>query len=520
MIAILQAVSDGLLVGGVYGVIAVGLSLVFGVLGIVNFAQAEFMMLGMYAAWFAWRYLGLDPIVGSLLSFVSVFCLGVVVQRLLIQRVMKAPPVAQIFLTVGILIVLENGALLLFGPDFRSVKTDYQTQALKIGPLFVSVGYLVAFIAAVIVSVGLWFMMAKTWIGRAIRATAQNPVAAAMFGVDVRWIYAIAFGLGTGLSALGGGIILANTSVSSTSGSQYVVLMFTVVVLGGLGSVMGALAGGLIVGMIQSLSTLIMPIQLQNLALFAIFIAFLAFRPQGLLGRCVAMKRSLILIAAAACAVLVLGFELAPRGYAVRVVCLVLMAATLGQCWNIVGGLANQISLGHAAFFGVGAYTSTMLQVKYGLSPWIGLPIGMLLAVLLSVLLSIPTLRLKGPYFSLATLAFGEACRIVATSATGLTGGPQGVVSAFRRQFMDHAPVSRAGSYIPVFTGLFVIVSIVFVLLAHGRLGYMLRAIRENEDAAEVAGINYIRRPSGGWRNLRSADRCGRHPVCAVHVLH
>lgn len=285
MIAIVQAVSDGLLVGGVYGVIAVGLSLVFGVLGIVNFAQAEFVMLGMYVAWFAWRYLGLDPILGSVLSFAVVFCLGAIVQRLLIQRVMKAPPVAQIFLTVGLLIVLENSALLLFGPDFRSVKTGYQTQALTLGPIFISVGYLAAFIAAVIVSGGLWLVMAKTWIGRAIRATAQNPMAASMFGVDVKWIYAIAFGLGTGLSAMGGGIILANASVSSTSGSQYVVLMFTVVVLGGLGNVMGALVGGVIVGMIQSLSTLVMPIQLQNLALFAIFIALLAFRPQGLLGR-------------------------------------------------------------------------------------------------------------------------------------------------------------------------------------------------------------------------------------------
>lgn len=284
MIAVIQALTDGILVGGVYGVIAVGLSLVFGVLGIVNFAQAEFMMLGMYAAWFAWRYLGLDPLIGSALSFVAVFCLGALVQRFLIQRVMKAPPVAQIFLTVGVLIVLENSALLLFGPDFRTVKTVYQTKALTIGPIFISVSYLAAFIAAVMVSAGLWFVLTKTWIGRAIRSTAQNPMAATLFGVDTKWVYAIAFGLGTGLSALGGGIVLSYSSVSPTSGSQYVVLMFTVVVLGGLGSVMGALLGGVIVGMIQSLSTLVMPIQLQNLALFTIFIALLAFRPQGLLG--------------------------------------------------------------------------------------------------------------------------------------------------------------------------------------------------------------------------------------------
>ncbi len=284
MIAFIQALIDGVLVGGVYGVIAVGLSLVFGVLGIVNFAQAEFMMLGMYAAWFAWRYLGLDPLIGAAFSFVVGFGIGALAQRFLIQRVMNAPHVSQIFLTVGLLIVLENAALLLFGADFRTVQTPYQTLSLQLGPFFVSVPYLAAFGMALVVSVVLWLVMARTWIGRAIRATAQNAMAAAIFGVDAKRVYMIAFGLGTGLTAFGGGIILSYSSVSPTSGQQYVVLMFTVVVLGGLGSVLGALIGGVAVGIIQSLSTLVMPIQVQNLALFVIFIALLTFRPQGLLG--------------------------------------------------------------------------------------------------------------------------------------------------------------------------------------------------------------------------------------------
>lgn len=204
------------------------------------------------------------------------------------------------------------------------------------------------------------------------------------------------------------------------------------------------------------------------------------------------MIRSLILVAAVAGAALVLGSVLEPRGYAVRVVCLILLAASLGQCWNIVGGLANQISLGHAAFFGVGAYTSTMLQINYGLSPWIGLPIGMLLAALVGIFISIPTMRLKGSYFSLATLAFGEACRIVATAATSLTGGPQGVSVPFLGNSWTMMQFRGAGAYIPIFVGFFVVVSVSFMLLAHGRIGYMLRAIRENEDAAEVAGINTL----------------------------
>lgn len=285
MSAFIQTLIDGLLIGGVYGVIAVGLSLVFGVLKIVNFAQAEFLMIGMYAAWFCWSYLGLDPLLGSVAALVVGFLIGALCQRLLVQHVLKAPPVAQIFLTVGLLAVLENGALMLFGSEFRSVRTPYQTSALEIGSLFISVPYLLAFAAALLISLALWLVLTHTWIGRAIRATAQNPNAAQLFGIDTRAIYVVAFGLGTGLTAFGGGVILSYSAVSPTVGTQFVVLMFTVVVLGGLGSVLGALVGGLIVGVIQSMSTLVMPIQLQNLALFVVFITFLAFRPQGLLGK-------------------------------------------------------------------------------------------------------------------------------------------------------------------------------------------------------------------------------------------
>lgn len=278
----LQALIDGILLGGVYGVVATGLSLVFGVLGVVNFAHAEFLMLGMYVAWFAWRFLGLDPLVGSLLAFVVVFAVGYLVQRLLIARVLAAPPAAQVFLTVGLLIALENAALLAFGSEFRSVTVSYQVEGVRLGDVFVSAPYLYAFVAAVLVSTALWVYLAWSWTGRAIRAVAQDPMASVLVGVDAKRTYAIAFGLGVGLTAFGGAVILPYITVSPTIGGQFVVLMFTVVVLGGLGSVAGALAGGIVVGIVQSLSSLVFPIQLQNLCLFVVFIAVLALRPQGL----------------------------------------------------------------------------------------------------------------------------------------------------------------------------------------------------------------------------------------------
>jgi branched-chain amino acid transport system permease protein len=280
----IQAIIDGLLIGGVYAVISIGLTLVYGVMGIINFAHAEFLAVGMFTAWFSWSLLGLDPVAAAPLSFVVAFALGWMIETSLISRVLKAPPVAQIFLTVGLLIAMENGYLLLFGSQYRSVTTVTQTMSLSLGPLFVSVPYLVAFTMAMTCGAALWWFMRSNWYGRAMRATAQNPLAAQLVGINTAMMYRMAFALGVGLTAFGGAIILPYTTVYPSVGGQFVVLMFTAVVLGGLGSVAGAVAGGLAVGVIQAVSALLFPIQLQNLVLFVVFIAVLALRPQGLVG--------------------------------------------------------------------------------------------------------------------------------------------------------------------------------------------------------------------------------------------
>jgi branched-chain amino acid transport system permease protein len=281
--ALLQAILDGLMLGGVYAVISIGLTLVFGVVSIVNFAQAQFLMVGMYVAYFAWRFLGLDPLAGSLLAFAVVFMLGYLIQQQLIRRVLKAPEVAQIFLTVGILIVLENLALISFGSEFKSVQVWYQNESLEFFELIVSMPYAIAFFASVVAGLVIWWVLAKTWWGRTVRATAQDPMAAKLIGIDPDQVYRLAFGLGVGLTAFGGAIILPYLTVSPAAGEQFGVLMFTVVVLGGLGNVLGAVVGGLAVGIIQSVSGLYLPLQLQNLVLFVVFILTLALRPEGLL---------------------------------------------------------------------------------------------------------------------------------------------------------------------------------------------------------------------------------------------
>jgi len=276
---ILQAILNGLLIGGVYALVSVGLTLVFGTMDIVNFAQAEFMMLGMFAAYFLTTISGVDPILLSPLVFLVVFLAGAVIQRYLIQKILDAPLVAQIFLTVGLSMVLVSGTQLIFGTDFHSIITSYQTEALKIGPFQLSIPYLLSFAGSAVMALFLWFILERTNTGRAIRATAQNKTATILVGINPQRMYVLAFALGTGLAGAAGAMILPYSYVFPTIGHDWGLIMFTVVVLGGLGSVPGALVGGLVVGILQSLSSVFLPTQLQSLVVFIVFILVLGYNP-------------------------------------------------------------------------------------------------------------------------------------------------------------------------------------------------------------------------------------------------
>lgn len=285
-----QTLLDGLMLGGVYAVLAVGLSLVFGVMHIVNFAHAEFMMIGMYIGWLCWFYLGVDPMLGAFIALAVTFVFGMLIQRVLIKPILGAPQVAQIFLTVGLMFALENAALMIMGAEYRSVTTSYQTDSLVLlssgnERLIVGMDKLYAFLMALASGAAVWVFLNKTRFGTAMRATSQNPMAAKLMGVNTNLMYAVAFGLGVGTTAFGGSVVLPYMTASPAIGTSFAVLMFTVVVLGGLGSVTGAIIGGLTVGLIQSFSALVLPIQLQNLTLFAVFILMLALRPEGLVAR-------------------------------------------------------------------------------------------------------------------------------------------------------------------------------------------------------------------------------------------
>jgi branched-chain amino acid transport system permease protein len=282
---ILQSIANGLLIGSVYALISVGLTLIFGVMNVVNFAHGEFLMLGMFGAYFLSTNFGVDPLIIAPVIGVGGFLLGALSERLIIEPIIKAPQSAQIIATVGLGLILANGAAAIFGNNFLSVKTPYQNENIPFLGLSFSASFLYAAVYAAVMAVLLSLFLNGTRFGKAMRATAQNRWAAQLMGIDPRRMYMIAFGLGTALVALAGAVILPYTLVYPFIGQQYVLIMFTVVVLGGLGSIRGAIIAGLVVGVIQSLSTLALSSDLQNLPVFVVFFLALVLIPGGVLKR-------------------------------------------------------------------------------------------------------------------------------------------------------------------------------------------------------------------------------------------
>lgn len=203
------------------------------------------------------------------------------------------------------------------------------------------------------------------------------------------------------------------------------------------------------------------------------------------------MKRWLILALFIAAGVAPLFLD--PRGYWIRVLALALLFAAMAQAWNIIGGLANQISLGHAAFFGIGAYTSTVLLQHFGLSPWLGMLAGGALGAVAALVISVPTMRLQGHYFALATLAFGEVMRVIANVWTSVTGGPVGLSVPFVPESLTMLSFKSTRPFAYIFLAALAVVTVLFEWIRSGAMGYRLRAIRENQDAAEVIGVDTVR---------------------------
>jgi branched-chain amino acid transport system permease protein len=284
-ITILQLIINGLLLGGVYALISIGLTLIFGVLEIVNFAHGEFLMLAMYLSYFLFQFYGIDPYLGMLIVVPVFFVVGIVVQRTTIQPILNAPPLNQIFMTVGLSMVLQNAALFFWTADYRTVKTGYSALTLKTSGLIISFPRLVAFLLAMAIIAALLVYLKKTYTGKSIRALAQDRKAAMLMGINVYRTYQIAFGIGTACVGAAGAMLMPVFFVFPSVGALFVLIAFVVVILGGYNSLVGALVGGLVIGVVEAFSGFLISPHLKEAVYFGIFILILLFRPTGLFGR-------------------------------------------------------------------------------------------------------------------------------------------------------------------------------------------------------------------------------------------
>jgi branched-chain amino acid transport system permease protein len=264
---------------------AVGLTLIFGVMRVVNFAHGDMMVWGMYLAWLMATRGGVDPYLAFVVCAAALFLLGLAVQRGLVGRILDAPHEMQILLMLGVALVLENAALAVFGPEPQRVRSALGGSALWLGPLFIDVARLVTFAVAIALTALLAVFLFRTDIGRSIRAAADNPYGALVIGTDVRRVYAIAFGVGAACVGAAGALVTPIVPFQPTTGLQLSVTSFNIVIIGGMGSLPGAFAGGLLVSVAESLGAVFLAPSLKELVSFSLLIAVLLLRPAGLFGR-------------------------------------------------------------------------------------------------------------------------------------------------------------------------------------------------------------------------------------------
>ena len=279
-----QAFINGILTGGVYSLMAVGLSLIFGVMRVINFAHGDMMVWGMYLSLWLFTTLGLDPYLSIPLTGAAVFLLGAAIQRGLVNRILAAPHEMQILLMMGVALVLENLALMAWGPDPRRVNVSYGLSTFWMGPIVVDLPRLVTFALALALALCLYLFLRRTDLGRMIRAASDNQTGALLVGTDITKVFTLAFGVGAACVGAAGSLMTPLLPFTPSSGLLFTVTSFNIVIIGGMGNLLGAFVGGLLVGVSESLGAVLLVPSLKEIVGFVLLVVILLFRPQGLLG--------------------------------------------------------------------------------------------------------------------------------------------------------------------------------------------------------------------------------------------
>jgi branched-chain amino acid transport system permease protein len=285
MSILLQALISGILIGGVYALMGIGLTIIFGVMRVINFAHGELLMLGMYATFYLFTLLHVDPFLSIIVTIPLMFLYGALLQKVFINRVLDALPQNQILLTIGLGLIMSNTVMLAFTSDYKILTTRYSSSSVTIAGISISSPLVISFVITAILTVALYWFLLKTDTGQAIRATAQDREAAQLMGINVKRMSVIAFGIGSALAGTAGALIAPTYYIFPQVGSVFTLKAFVITVLGGMGSVIGAMLGGVLIGVAESIGGLYFGAGWKDVVVFVLFLLVLLFKPAGLMGK-------------------------------------------------------------------------------------------------------------------------------------------------------------------------------------------------------------------------------------------
>jgi branched-chain amino acid transport system permease protein len=503
---LLEVLAGGVVSGAIFALVAVGFSLIFRVSGVLNLAQGAFVVLGIlvtYTLETRWRW----PLPAAVAGSVAVAAgLGALIEVAVLRRAVSRLQTSGILiLTAGLLTFLEGATLLLWGSQPYAAPSFSGDSPIVIGGLHISSQELWVAGAAAAVLLALWFLLARTVFGRALRATGENEVAASLVGVDVPTVRLLAYAGGAGLGALAGAVAGPLLSVQFDTGRFFTNAGFIAVALGGMGSFFGSLAGGLALGVVEQVAAGYISSLFSPTLAFLMLLTVLLVRPSGILGReprredaleaaararglalRLRGRRGLALAAAAAVVIAILPYALAGSGLLESLVITgVFFIAVLGL--DLLMGFAGQVSLGHAAFMAVGAYGAGIATVRYQAPPLGGLLAGLAASLAIALVLSLVTARLRGLYLALATLGFGLLTDSLLVGLNGLTGGPSGLVGIPGFSVGGVVFDGQADYYLV--WGVAGVLLLLAVNLVGSGYGRALMAIRADQTAARALGV-------------------------------
>ena len=510
MAEFIQICIGGLLVGTIYALVALGFSLIHRVTGAINLAQGGFVLIGALVGYTFHQSFGLSLPLSLVAAVIVTTAAGALIGSLTFVPALRTLSNANLLmLTVGILTMLEGITLVVWGSQPYTLPPFTGEEPFNFGEIRVPSQAFWVFGTAIVVVLVLWFVVNRTRLGRALRACAENQTAATLMGINVPRMAIFSFGFATMIAAIAGLVVAPTTTLQFNSGSLFTISGFIAVVIGGISSFPGAILGGLLLGLATQLATAYVSSLFSSAIALFILLLVLIYAPTGLipspisrrqdvredarvLGHITRLAPPVAWVAAgvSVAVVLLLPWIISPTIISSLTMAAIIFIALIGL--DLLMGYTGQVSLGQGGFMAIGGYTAGYLSINYGLEPVLGIVCGIVLSLLCALILSIVTLRLRGLYLALATLAFGLLIDSFAIGLIDITGGPSGMVGipSFSIGSFDFGAPMRM-YYLVVGVNI-VILAVMFGAL-RSSFGRALQAIRTDQMAASALGINIVR---------------------------